>query len=126
MGIVEEVANLSDAKNSDILQYYAAGEVAVRSSPRKTYSITPFPYFTNGRVPEPFVDYDIGDIVTLSAKWGKRINIEGEPLRVFGMSFNIDEEGNERPGPLELASLAEPDPWSAPALPSDFSSLADT
>lgn len=104
-GLIEEsfaMPGESDLTGS-LLQYYAAAEVALRNQPRQIFSVTPFPYTVGSSVPEPFIDYNVGDKVYLSARWGQRINIAGLAMRVFGMSFQIDENGNENPGPLQLS-----------------------
>jgi hypothetical protein len=90
-GLVEEVVSLSDltgqsANNS--LGYYASAEVAIRSTPRQIYSFTPFNWHPEGSVPEPFVDYDIGDLVNLGVVSKPRINTKLN-VRIFGMSFAI-------------------------------------
>ena len=105
-GLIEEVVSLPEIgfNQESTLKYYAAIEVLLRSTPRITYSITPFPYAGNeGRVPEPFVDYNIGDKVYFSANWPPRVSIHKQAVRVFGISMTIDEEGNERPGPLQVS-----------------------
>jgi hypothetical protein len=54
-------------------------------------------------VPEPFEDYDIGDLVHFSAKWGKRVNINNQLSRVFGMTVSITDDGIEEISQLQLA-----------------------
>ena len=105
-GLIEETVSLPEIgpEREMILQYYASAEVALRAQPRIIYTITPFPYAGNeGRVPEPFVDYGIGDKVYFSAHWPPRVDISNQAVRVFGISMTIDEEGNERPGPLQVS-----------------------
>lgn len=102
-GLIEEVANISDAQNQGVLRAYAGAEVLLRQQPRVIYTITPFSYTESGRVPEPFVDYDIGDLVYLTAKHGARINVQGQAMRIFGLSVTITEEGNEQIGQLQLS-----------------------
>ena len=102
-GLMEEVANLSDVADAGVLAVYGAGEIYVRYRPRVIYSMTPFPYTEDGSVPEPFVDYTVGDQVFLTAKLDPRIEIENQGVRVFGMSVQIDEEGNERLSALQTS-----------------------
>lgn len=102
-GVFEEVAQLSDVGENSVLSAYSGAEIIFRSRPRIIYAMTPFPFIEGGRVPEPFLEYDIGDKAYLTAKWGKRVNIAGQAVRVFGMSVSIDEEGNEKLGQLQLA-----------------------
>jgi hypothetical protein len=102
-GPEEELASLSDVNDTNILIYYAAEEVALRATPRIIYSFTPLPFVEGGRVPEPFEDYDIGDLVHFSAKWGKRVNINNQLSRVFGMTVSITDDGIEEISQLQLA-----------------------
>ena len=97
-GFFEEQVSLSDANATGlILQAYGMAELAVRSNPRPMYSLAPFPWTPDGNVPRLFDDYNLGDIVYLRAKGGRK-NI-GDPnpqaVRIFGVSLGIDAEGNE-------------------------------
>lgn len=102
-GLFEEVVSLSDVGDVGVLGTYAAGEIYVRYRPRIVYSITPFPFSPGNSVPEPFVDYNVGDRVLLTAKLLPRLTIENQAVRVFGISVTIDEEGNERLGALQTS-----------------------
>ena len=102
-GIFEEVVNLSDVANDTVLSTYAAAEIYVRYRPRIIYSMTPFPFTTGGSIPEPFVDYNIGDQVLLTASMEPRIQIQNQGVRVFGISVSIDEEGNEQLAALQTS-----------------------
>lgn len=102
-GLFEEQINLSEIKDINLLQAYASGEVALKSAPRTLFSMNPFPYDGTGRVPEPFVDYKIGDQVYFTAKAEKRINIERQAIRVYGMKLTVDAEGNENLEDLQLS-----------------------
>jgi hypothetical protein len=94
----EEQAGISDAVNAEILLTYAGAEILVRSSPRIVYTMVPEPFVTGakGRIPEPFVDYTVGDQVYFSARYGQRVTISKQAVRVFGLSLQIDAEGNEQ------------------------------
>lgn len=97
-GLMEQSVSLSGAKDSTILSTYAGAEVLLRSSPRVIYSMTPLPFTLTlgpGRVPEPFVDYGLGDKVYLSAKYKGRFSISKQGIRVFGMTVRPDDNGNE-------------------------------
>jgi len=104
-GLIEETAALSDGKNLEILQTYASGEIIIRSSPRIIYSMTPFPFTTEarGQIPEPFVDYIVGDKVYLTAYTKGRIDIRNQGIRIFGISVDIDDDGNEKIGQLQTS-----------------------
>lgn len=105
-GLIEEQIALSDVVDPptgpSVLATYAAGEVVLRSQPRVIYTLQPFPYTIGGRVPEPFVDYGMGDRTYITAIKKPRINVANQGARIFAMSVGIDEEGNERLGPLQL------------------------
>lgn len=107
-GLFEEQVALQDVVNDDILQAYAVSEVEFRNQPRVTYQVTPFPANERGgRVPRPCIDYDVGHRVYLRARHGKRVRVgetEPFPVRVFGMTIGIDEEDNEKLGPLTLSA----------------------
>jgi hypothetical protein len=97
-GLMEQSVSLSDAKSANILGVYAGAEVLLRSSPRVLYTMTPLPFTLTlgpGRVPEPFVDYTLGDKVYLSAKYKGRFQIDKQGIRVFGMTVRPDDNGNE-------------------------------
>lgn len=101
-GLLEEMTSLSDVGEAATLSVYAAAEVHFRKHPRVIYAMTPFPFTENGRVPEPFVDYRLGDKVVFSALHKPRIDIRNQRVRVFGMGISIDENGTERVSSLQL------------------------
>jgi hypothetical protein len=70
--------------------------VAVRGMPRTLMKMTPHidPGVT-GRVPEPFIDYDIGDTITFRAVAENIVRFSGT-LRVYGIRSSIDPSGFER------------------------------
>lgn len=94
--LFEEMAELSEVVDPNVLLGYSGGEVALRAKPRIITSITPFSTTSNGKTPQPFEDYDIGDKVVYSAVKGKRMVIEDQLARVFGLGLSINEEGNEK------------------------------
>jgi hypothetical protein len=100
-GLFEEITSLSNVVDPNVLLGFAGGEVALRSRPRVIYQVQPFPWI-KGRIPQPFVDYDVGDLAKFSAHKGKRIRIENQKVRVFGMQVGITNEGNEKIGALQL------------------------
>lgn len=82
--------------NADVLKFYTAAEYLFRSDPRTnpTYSVSPYPYTIGSSVPEPFNDYDIGDVVRFRAISPPRVNVNGS-FRVFGLNISITDDGNE-------------------------------
>jgi len=110
-GLFEEQASLQDVVDPDVIEAYAAGEIVYRGQPRVIYSITPFPATSHkGRVPRPFLDYDIGDKTYLTAKYQgdpevqPLIQIQNQAVRVFGMNVSIDDTGNEKLDALQLTA----------------------
>lgn len=101
--VMEEVASLTEVASKDTLLTYVAGEVALRGKPRKIYSILPFPWFEDSSVPEPFVDYNVGDQVALFAKHGERIKVDNLPVRIFGINIDISDDGTERVSSLQVS-----------------------
>jgi hypothetical protein len=65
------------------------------------FSFTPFPWTDGSSVPEPFVDYRIGDRVRLVAKHDPRIDVNTN-VRIFGINVGISEEDNEALGQLQV------------------------
>ena len=99
--LFEEEASLSEVVNPDVLLAYAGGEVLLRKTPRVMYRLAPFPW-VEGRTPEPFIDYQLGDKVEFSAKHLPRISIDKQAVRVFGLSISISEEGNPRIAEIQV------------------------
>lgn len=100
-GPFEEVYSISDATSKDVLDAYAYGEIALKAYPRQLNSVTPFNWTDQNSVPEPFVEYDLGDQVRFIAKQPPRISIN-QAVRIFGISVSIDAEGNEKLGQLQI------------------------
>ena len=95
-GLFEEQAALSEVVDVNILLAYAGAEVLYREEPIQTFDFTP-KAITAGNpndIPEMFTDYVLGDTVRLTAKKG-RMDFTAQPVRIFGASINIDNEGNE-------------------------------
>lgn len=103
-GLWEEQHNLSDVGDPNVLQAFASGEVAIRSTPKVVFSVNPFPWTPNSkRVPEPFVEYRLGDIIYFTAIYGKRIKIERQAIRVYGITIVVDENNNENITDLQVS-----------------------
>jgi hypothetical protein len=110
VGLIEEVTQLSGVAGAGpsgsanpVLLAYAGGEVVIRMNGVITYSVTPFVFSPNGPVPEPTVDYRVGDQIRVTAIHPPRGNIVNQAVRVFGMDFGIDDNDNEQLGALELS-----------------------
>lgn len=92
-GVFQEAPSLSDVKDSNILNAFAAGEIVYRSQPRVTYTITPKPS-SKATVPKLFRDFDIGDTGFLTAR-RDFINVRDQATRMFGASLAISDTGVE-------------------------------
>lgn len=101
-GLFETQQALSTVVSNTILAAFAAIEVLTREKPLPIYTFSPLSINSQNEknVPEPLVDYDIGDFVYLGSRYG-RMKVfsanESSPqaTRVFAMKINIDEDGNE-------------------------------
>lgn len=77
----------------DVLRQAIADQnVAVRKQARQLVSFVPF----LNASPEPLVDYIVGDVIRLRLIVNGVTRIDGT-LRVWGISFAIDDNGNETP-----------------------------
>lgn len=101
--LFEEMPQLNEVTDPNVLLAYAGGEVLLRARPRQIYSFTPFPYSGSKRVPQPLIDYGIGDKVMFTAIKPPRIAIQGQAVRVYGMTINITDEGNEKVSALQIS-----------------------
>jgi hypothetical protein len=104
-GLFEDVASLSNVVDPNILAAYANAEALVRQYPWTIITMTPrglgpdddeFP-----GVPRPFEDYFLGDITYGVIDYGPRFQVGTgpsgpQPLRVFGLTLNVDDGGLEK------------------------------
>lgn len=99
-GLIEETGAMTDVSDPEntILPAFAGAEVAVRSTPRVTYDVAPF----SQNIFQPFVDYQLGDKIYISANKG-HWNLAKQAVRIFGLTLNIDNEGNEKVSNLQLS-----------------------
>lgn len=105
-GLQEEFMAVQDAKSTTVLETLAAGEVFFRATPRMVYAFKPMSYATDigpGRIPEPLVDYDVGDSVLFSAKAGNRLDVHKQQVRIFGITISPDENNNEVVSQLQIS-----------------------
>jgi Putative Ig domain len=103
-GLFEAQQSLSTVVSNLILAAFASVEVIFRENPLPIYTFVPMSVSKSGKsVPQPLVDYDIGDFVYLGAKYG-RMNVfeetssgalKAQPARVFAMNIGIDDNGKE-------------------------------
>jgi hypothetical protein len=93
-----EISSLGDVTDN-IAGAYANGEVAFKSQPKKTLTITLRP---GNASPQVFRHFEIGDTLYLTARGG-RDPIEKQAVRVFGVSVSIDENGLETVSTLKTS-----------------------
>lgn len=104
-GMFESQTSLSDVIQEPVLQAYAQAEATTNSMPRVIYTFDQQPL---GKTPDgkftalqPFVDFDIGDFVSLRSDYGILVpdpvsNVQGhQPVRVFAFTVNVSDEGVE-------------------------------
>jgi hypothetical protein len=105
IGLLEEQIAIPDMKDNSMMLAYAGAEIIVRAYGRITYGVTPFPYSpeVEGGVPEPFVDWRVGDQVRLTAVHQPRVNIRGQAIRIFGINLSVNENGIAVFGALQVA-----------------------
>jgi hypothetical protein len=96
-GILEDVINQYDISDANMRNDLLDEHVTIRGNPRDIIRLTPHidPGVT-GRLPLPFVDYDIGDIVTARIVTGNQVRFAGQ-IRVYGINISVeDATGFER------------------------------
>lgn len=91
-GLFEEYASYSDLTDP---QAFANAEVAVRSTPLELVNFLPRSFSGEDNDLRFGVDYDLGDIVYLSASKG-RANLDRQAVRLFGATITVDSNGNEK------------------------------
>lgn len=84
----------SDFDDKALRTALAQAHVDYRKRPRRILSITPQPRFPGSPVPEPLVDYDVGDILPTTIK-DAGVDIVSGNVRVYGLNFTIDRDGKE-------------------------------
>jgi hypothetical protein len=89
------VDSLSDVSDEEVLGAWVNAEVVLNRHPRVLITFTPSPVINaEDRYPNIFIDYQLGDKVYLTAKYGN-IQITEQAIRVFGIGIGIDENGTE-------------------------------
>lgn len=101
--LFEEQTQLSQVVDPNVMLAFAGGEVLLRKQPRVIYSFQPFPFTLDSGVPQPFVDYDLGDLITFTAVSPPRIDIRDQTARIFGINVAVTDEGNEKITALQIA-----------------------
>lgn len=103
-GLFEDTQVLSEVGETAVLQAFSGAEVAIKSFPKVVYRVLPHPYgLDKTHVPEPFVDYRIGDHIYVTAKYPPRISVSQQAMRVYGMSIQIGDDGQEKVTTLQVS-----------------------
>jgi len=93
-GLFQETVTLP-VETAEILPAYVNAELAVRSRPQITYTVTPK---SLGQIeddsPHLFEDYFIGDQISFTAKEGY-FEVKNQGIRIFGANVSISDEGVE-------------------------------
>ena len=96
LGLFEESASLSDVVNVGILDAFAGSTVAVYGWPLPMINFTPMPYSPErDDQPRVFQDYNLGDIVQLTARKG-RLRLDHQAVRIFAFSVDFQDTGYEQ------------------------------
>ena len=94
-GLLEDVVS-GEFTDATMRQNLVDKHAVVRGNPRTLVKMTPhIDPGDVGHVPEPFVDYDIGDTITFRAIAENIVRFSGT-LRVYGIRSSIDPAGFER------------------------------
>jgi hypothetical protein len=93
-GLFEEAVSLTDVNDIAILQAYANGEVAVRSTPLRFHTFDPRQHSSATNDPRIYEDYEIGDICMIDVSRG-RLVARNQAIRVFGATIVFDDNGQE-------------------------------
>jgi hypothetical protein len=101
-GLLEAQESLSEVNSTTIIAAFANAEVVIRKDPRQIIDMVPFPWTPTNSVPRLFEDYDIGDVVYVDVDYGT-LQLARQAVRVFGVTINIDENGNERISSVETS-----------------------
>jgi len=89
--MLEEQQSLSDVQSATVATAFAAAELAYKRLGIVTYALSVKQY---GDIPRPWDDFELGDKVYFSANRG-RMQIYDQAVRVFSLSIDIDDNGNE-------------------------------
>lgn len=93
--LFEEVLTLSDVGSTEVLNAFAASEVLIKRYARQIYSFAPEPYTGGKIVPQPMVDYDLGDTVRLLRRRRRSDGIVRANVRIFTMDISFDDNNTE-------------------------------
>lgn len=97
-GLLEEVVDDAGVLDDATRAYMADYQIAVRKQPRELITFQPAPNAS----PKPLIDYEVGDIVRARAVISGTLRFDAL-FRIWGISFDIDDNGNEVPS-LDLVT----------------------
>lgn len=93
-GKMEDIIR-NDISDATMRQKLIDEHVAVRQNPRRLIRFTPHIDASASHVPQPYVEYDLGDTVTARIARAGIVRFAGA-VRVYGISCSMDEAGFER------------------------------
>jgi hypothetical protein len=102
-GIHQKTINVNEISDNGILGAISNAETAINSLPRVLLNFDPHAEGATQSVPRLFENYNLGDQVYLTAKRDGQ-EILNQAIRLFGLTMNIDENGNEKVSSLQTTS----------------------
>lgn len=104
-GLHQGVEQINEIPDTQLLGAIANAELAINEYPRITINFDPKGEGTQENIPRLFEDYNVGDKIYLTAKQ-HGAEIINQAIRVFGVTLDIDENGNEKVTSLQTTSQA--------------------
>ena len=92
--MIEGQESLSDVADLNILAAYGNAELVYRSNSPLTISFTPVSQGDGDLIYRPWDDYNLGGTIYLTCETG-RVNLKRQPVRVFGFTVSITDNGDE-------------------------------
>jgi hypothetical protein len=91
-GMREAWLSLSDVGDPIIIGAYANAELVYQRWGQITYTLQPLAY---GDIPRLWDDFELGDQVYLSIGNAGALSVDGQGVRVFTATLDVDAQGNE-------------------------------
>lgn len=93
LGVFEE-AITGDLIDPTLRQKLVDLHIAIRKQARVLYEFVPFRSDAGGPVPQPFVDYNLGDRVSTRAYWGGKTRLEAS-MRIYGLEVELNNQAEK-------------------------------
>lgn len=104
-GLHQGVEQINEIPDTALLGAIANAELAINENPRITINFDPKTEGTQQNIPKLFEDYNLGDKIYLHAVQHGAENVN-MAIRVFAVTLDIDENGNEKVSSLQTTSQA--------------------